>query len=640
MRFTNGVKPFSTFATSLALSVALCLSLHAQHKTADLVLHNGKILTVDNSFSTGQAVAISGNQITAVGSNEDIMKLAGPATQVIDLKGRTVIPGLIDTHRHIYERENYDGKLTPEQQRYYPVDWRGVTSTQDVLNQIKATMDKYHFKPGEWIYFNNRLSFMGSGGGAADQSKILFNDLTRSELDKVTPNNPIAMSEGIPDQNGLLVNGKALDMLMAKHGPFLKKYGKLWVDSSGRPDGHLEPPATRLVLELVPEPEPQVVGPEYKMMLDELGAMGITTVSTQLTDGRVKAYQWLESQGQMTIRMAYGKATDFGTFDDLKTRTKQLAKLIGTGTDKMWVNSVAPSNVDGSGSRSCMSKKRETTYGAVDNYWPMGQCHMDPEYSGANGKTQRISANYYREWVIEGGLNGLRFANTHVAGERTASLLLGLAQQLEKQAGPNALRGFAMDHCTFVNPRDFKEAARLGITFSCAPKYIMDNAPQAAKAYGDEVANTWVVPVKSLVDAGVKVVFEADNDKYVWGELELLQTRKDKNGKVWGAQERLDRTTVLKMATRWAADYVLKGNQLGSIEPGKLADLVVLDQDYMTVPADQFHTMQPQLTIFDGKIVFAHPQFAQENNLTTKGAVVATYTDLLARRARSGGGGE
>ncbi len=287
-----------------------------------------------------------------------------------------------------------------------------------------------------------------------------------------------------------------------------------------------------------------------------------------------------------------------------------------------------------------MSKQRETSYGAIDNWWPMGQCHMDAEYSGAKGKTQRISANYYREWVLEGGANGLRFANTHVAGERTVSLLLGLAEQVRQKAGPNAIRGFAMDHCTFVNPRDLKEAARLGITFSCAPKYIMDNAPQASRAYGDEVANTWVVPLKSLLDAGVKVVFEADNDKYVWGELELLQTRKDKNGKVWGPQERIDRTSVLKMATRWAADYVLKGNQLGSIEPGKLADLVVLDQDYMTIPAEQFHTMQPQLTIFDGQIVFLHPQFAQEYNLSLKGPVAATYRDLEARRARSAGSGE
>jgi cytosine/adenosine deaminase-related metal-dependent hydrolase len=90
------------------------------------------------------------------------------------------------------------------------------------------------------------------------------------------------------------------------------------------------------------------------------------------------------------------------------------------------------------------------------------------------------------------------------------------------------------------------------------------------------------------------------------------------------------------MATRWAADYVLRGDKLGSIEPGKWADLVVLDQDYMTIPVEQFHTIQPQLTVFDGKIVFVHPQFSQAYNLRPTGTVISTYKDLVARRAAGG----
>jgi predicted amidohydrolase YtcJ len=632
------VKRFST-AAILALMICWvsdCSSLAAQQSgPADLVLHNGKILTVDSNFATAQAVAITGNKISAVGQNQDVMKLAGPKTTVIDLKGRTVVPGLIDTHRHIYTT-NYDGKLTPEQLRRFPLDWRGVKTKDDLLVQIRGTMDKYKFKPGEWVYFvSNGLSAMGAGGSSSgSQLQLLFDGLSRQDLDTVTPNNPVTLSEGIPDQNGLFVNSKGLDEIMAKQGDFIKKYGRLWIDSSGRPDGHLEPPATRIVLAAVPEPEPSVAGPEYKKMIDELDAMGLTTVSTQLTDDRIAAYQWLESQGQMTIRMAYGKATDFGTALITKSQLTQLAKLQGTGTDKVWMISAAPSNVDGSGSRSCMGMQRQTTYGAIDGWWPMGQCHMDSEYHGAKGAP--TSGNYYRDWVLQSSASGLRFANTHVAGERTVSLLLGLAEQAQKQSGPQATKGMAFDHCTFVNPRDFKQAARLGITFSCAPKYIADNAAAAEKAYGDTVANTFVVPVKSMLDAGIKVVFEADDANYLWGGFEMLQTRKDRNGKVWGPQERVDRTTVLKMATRWAADYVLKGDQLGSIEPGKMADLVVLDQDYMTIPAEQFHAIEPQLTVFDGKIVFVHPQFSQEYNLKPAGAVISTYKDLVARRAAGG----
>src|ERR1051325_7856368 len=301
--------------------------------TADLVLQNGKILTVDSSFSIAQAVAISGNQISAVGQNQDIMKLAGPNTQVIDLKGRTVIPGLIDTHRHIYTT-NYDGKLTPEQLQRFPIDWRGVKTKDDVLVQIKGTMDKYKFKPGEWVYFNSSgISGMGAGGtNQGSQLQILLDGLSRTDLDTVSPNNPITLSEGIPDQNGLFVNTKGLDYIMSKQGDFVKKYGRLWLDSTGKPDGHLEPPATRIVLAAVPEPAPKDAGPEYKKMIDELDAMGLTTVSTQLTDDRIEAYQWLEQQGMMTIRMAYGKATDFGTAPISKAQLSGLAKQQGSGT--------------------------------------------------------------------------------------------------------------------------------------------------------------------------------------------------------------------------------------------------------------------------------------------------------------------
>jgi predicted amidohydrolase YtcJ len=119
-----------------------------------------------------------------------------------------------------------------------------------------------------------------------------------------------------------------------------------------------------------------------------------------------------------------------------------------------------------------------------------------------------------------------------------------------------------------------------------------------------------------------------------------MMTRKDSKGKVWGPQERVDRITALKTGTIWAAEYILKGNQLGSLETGKLADLVVLDRDYMAIPVEQIHEIQPQVTVFDGKIVFVHSQFAQEYNLRPAGAVVSTYEALMARRPDAAGGGD
>jgi predicted amidohydrolase YtcJ len=277
----------------------------------------------------------------------------------------------------------------------------------------------------------------------------------------------------------------------------------------------------------------------------------------------------------------------------------------------------------------------------VDAYWPMGACNVDPEYRGAAGKSVRVPGNYFREWMVASGVNGVRFANTHVAGERAVKIILDLAERVVQQAGPNAVKNWAMDHCTYVNPADLKQAARLGITFSCAPKYIIDSAQATAAAYGEHVANNWMVPVKSMLNNGIKVAFESDRDISVWEEIELLITRKDaKTGKVWGPHERIDRVAALRTATIEAADYILRRDQLGSLEAGKLADFLVLDKEYMTIPEEQIGDIQPQVTIFDGRIVFVHSDFAREYNLRPSGALVSTYKDVLARRpARVAGGG-
>jgi predicted amidohydrolase YtcJ len=169
---------------------------------------------------------------------------------------------------------------------------------------------------------------------------------------------------------------------------------------------------------------------------------------------------------------------------------------------------------------------------------------------------------------------------------------------------------------------------------SCYVLRSVNSSAVIARAYGDQVANTFPSPLNSMVKAGVRVVLESDSDSYLWTDLQAAVTRKDAKGKVWGPQDRVDRPTALRMFTSWAGDYLLRGDQIGSLEKGKLADIIVLDKDYMTVPEDEIATIQPQLTIFDGKIAFVHPNFSNEYNLKPAGAVIATYQDLIKARAQ------
>ena len=633
----SSLKTFSPTTKMICLVAIAALwlagyGLLGQGQTADTVLRNGKILTVDNNFSTAEAVAITGNKITAVGSEADVMKMAGPNTKVIDLKGRTVIPGLIDTHAHIhnYAEGAYGADAGPEKLAHYPVDWRGVTNKDDVLNQVKLVMDKYHFKPGEWIYLENQLSFIGAGTPAL--AKILYDDINQFELDKVTPNNPAIMSMGIPDFNGFLVNKKGWDIIWKAHSDYLKKYGRYWIGSNGLPDGHIEPPGSRLLFDYLPEPKPEDMAPLYKKYNEEWNAAGMTTVSTRLPKYSEETYKLLKSRGELTLRMGYGVEWVFGSgaVSDPNKDLKKYASMVGTGDDSVWVTSVAPTEVDGATTRACTNQKRGEAYGAIDSYWPMGQCQTDTEFKGAAGHAAPISGSYFREWILDSGRDGVRFANTHVAGDRSVANILDMMATIQKQHGTTATKGWAMDHCFMVNPSDLPQASKLQVTFSCAPKYV-ESAPGVAKSYGEQVANTYIDPIKSMLDNHVHVVYESDRDAYPWHDIGLLLTRKDRQGKVWGPQEKVDRTDALRMVTRWAAEYVQKPDKIGSIEVGKLADLAVLDKDYMTIPPDDVQNIHPQMTMLDGKIIYLHPDFAKEYNL--KAPVVATYDELFARRA-------
>jgi hypothetical protein len=346
----------------------------------------------------------------------------------------------------------------------------------------------------------------------------------------------------------------------------------------------------------------------------------------------IDAYKLLEKQGTQPVRLGYGLGWDFFGSVEAMDELKQFANQVGAGSDMNWISSVAPSSVDGASTRACTNMKRDKEFGPIDQWFPVGQCHTDSEYRGGSNRPANITGNYFQEWIMAMPKYNLRLANDHVAGDRSVANLLGMIEKLQAQYGKDATKNWGLDHCTLVDPKDFARAARLGVMFSCAPKYIQDVAPTAAVSYGMQVANTFVVPVNSLIKAGAKVVYEADQDTYVWHDLEVFLTRKDENGKVWGPQEKLDKTTTLKTVTRWAAEYVLKPDKLGSIESGKLADIVVLDRDYMTIPDEQVHEVRSLLTVMNGKPIFVDTGFSAEYNYKPAGAVISTFKDLKAGR--------
>ena len=620
-------------------AIGVSMGLGFAQQTADTILYNGKVVTVDAKFSVAEAVAVRAGHIAAVGKNADILKLAGPGTLKIDLKGRTLVPGLVDTHRHLESPGGYGKDLTSVQRQEYALNFRAVKTKDDVIKQIKDTIAAFKFKPGEWIYFPTNPR--------GDQARLLFDVLNRWELDKAAPDNPIALTVGMPIHNGLLVNSKAIDLLWAKYGDFIEKYGRYWIDASGKPDGHLEAPAVRIVVEdFLPSPAPEVMGPLYRKVLEEESALGLTTISGSLHASTVEAYKWLDARGEMPLRYAYGVQSTFG-IPGADIRQYKM----GSGTDTIWISSMSSRAVDGAGARMCITLKRDSAavasaqgenasimgLSAIAEWYPRGQCNLDIEYNGAT-RGARVKANYWLEWYNEVARDGLRSANTHVSGNDSHSRLISELERIDK-ARPGSVKGWAMDHCSLIDPKDIPRAAKLGLMWSCNPRTEGDGRDDLAKAFGDKTVETYVSPIKSMLDAGINVSLEGEGSETHWGGIETLITRKDAKGKIWAPGQRVDRATALRIATQNGANYVLKGDKLGSIEPGKFADLVVIDRDYLTIPEDDISEIRSLMTMLGGKFIFLRTDFATEHNLKPAGAVISTLEELQKRRPAGGGGG-
>jgi len=168
---------------------------------------------------------------------------------------------------------------------------------------------------------------------------------------------------------------------------------------------------------------------------------------------------------------------------------------------------------------------------------------------------------------------------------------------------------FALDHGPMISQEAIRQAAELGVMWSLQPSILYRYSGIIGQVWGEEIAQRWALPTKSLIDAGVKVAYGADRRDYQKNpmfNLEVLVTRKNKDGRVYGEREKIDRATTLLMMTRWGADYVLRENQLGSLEVGKLADLAVLDQNPLdpNLQDEDLSEIKVVATIIGGEVIY------------------------------------
>ena len=543
----------------IALVAMLGVALYAQQPPPDLILTNGKIITVDERFSIAQAVAIRGDRIVATGTNQEIGQLAGANTRRIDLKGKTVIPGLIDNHMHLLRAA---ATWTKE------VRWDGVYSRKQAVEMLRARVKSS--APGEWIY--------NIGGWAHQQFTDDPKPFTREELDQIAPNNPVALQESYYQ---VFLNSRALAVLKieanAPDPPEFVK-GSIIRDAAGKPTGVVrgDIAGTRVVASKMPRVAPEQLEVSAKVLVGDMNRAGLTSFGVPGCDADVLAIfaKW-KTEGHLNVRVfCYGGAAA-GNPEGVDRTIQQLARMKLFQGDS-YIDDVAFG---------------ESIYSPLHD--PMFALKSSPQ-------PEQLEA--WRKIAMAIAQAGLPL-HVHAELAGTIDAFLDQVEAVNKEHPIKNLR-WALAHVNQINASQLERMKKLGMYAAVHPWAVI-NGGIMHEGFGDGASD--VPPLATIQNSGIVWGLGTDgtaaNQTLPFTTLSFAVTGKMAGGtKV--IRQTISREDALIAHTRKNAYFVFQENNLGSIQAGKLADLVVLDRDYLTVPADQIKEIRPALTMVGGRIVY------------------------------------
>jgi predicted amidohydrolase YtcJ len=522
----------------------------------DLILINGKIITVDKNFSIQQAVAIRDEKIFSVGSSSRIKGLAGPKTKVIDLKGRTVIPGLIDAHMH-FLRAGFTWR------REIRLDT--ARSVKEILNLVEKRVGQ--IRPGEWI-----ITFGGWHESQLEEKRAP----TREELDRVAPNSPVLLRILLPHPSThfAVLNSAALKAVGITRETPVPERGIIEKDGSGEPTGVLRRAAVNLALPKLPRPTFQDKLEGLKLVMRDFHAAGLTSVIEMVGGGvvdedyKVLFESWRKKE--LTIRTALNIYTT-----KLEDAQRWLHHLpMGFGDEWLKTNGLG-----------------EQLLGAVqDNIAPTFPLKQD----GLEEYQKLVTEAAKNHWSIQ----------QHTTLGTTAKAYLDIYEAVDRQYPIKDLR-WSMAHIEMISEADLQRMKRLGMGASIQSRQVI-GSELMKQAWGEAAASG--PPIKKMVEMGLPVGAGTDATVVTpyppFTTLWWMVTGKDWGGRVVRPQERLSRQEALRVHTLGSAWFSFDEKIKGSIEPGKLADLVVLSDDYLTVPEDKIRDIASVMTIVGGRIVY------------------------------------
>ena len=547
----------SSFGRAILLVLALVAAAAgpASAQAPDTVLVNGKIVTVDDRFTIAQALAIKGERILKVGTTAEVEALRGPQTRVIDLAGRTVIPGLIDNHAHWVRAAEHD-----------ELRFDGVTSRQQAL---KMLADRVHSVPaGEWIVV--------LGGWSEEQFTDEPRGFSLEELDRIAPNNPVVLQAVY---NHSYLNSVALIAAKIDAGTPDPQGGRIEKDAGGKPTGLVRGAGgVAFVAARVPLQNQEAWLANTRKLVSYLNSMGVTAWLDAGGRGmgakHYEPYRYLADRGELTIRLFW-------------TTIRQPA---------------TPAQVD-----AVLGEIRDLKPFQGNDYFDnvgWGESVFAPvttQLLRVETNTRAEDLAQMRRLLLALAERGI-YVNSHVEMSTAIDAFLNEYESINKERPIKGLH-WSFSHLDQVSEAQLERMKKLGMTAQIHSRPLIQGALMH-KVHGDKAWD--MPPFRRIQDSGIHWGLGSDATAVTTSNpfytLSFAVTGRMIGGRAVNRQT-ITREEALIAHTRSNAIFLFQEGNLGSLAPGKYADLLVLDRDYLTVPDSEIKDIRPLVTMVGGKLV-------------------------------------
>ncbi len=549
-------------------------------RAPDLVLAHGKILTVDPHDAVGQAIAIRDGKVLTVGTDAAVLALVGPRTTIIDLHGRTATPGLIDTHAHIA-----DGGVA----EVMGLDLSDAKSVTEVVQRVRAEASRH--KPGEWIQ-----------GRGWDEGKLAEHRyVLAADLDVAAPDNPVWLEHttghyGVANTNALRLGKVSADTADPPAGTIDR-------DRAGAPTGVLKENAQKLVTALIPAPTPGQWREGIRRMIETLHREGMTAFKDpDDTQPMWDAYRALLDAGELTAHVCV--LWDAGASVESAQQALKIIQALPR----------PPQSLGDGRLMSCGAKIFMDGSGAARTAWSYEEWRKNrTEIDHGNYGYPAEDPAVYRQMVRLLHREGVH-VGTHAIGARAIDWVVDTYAEVLREKPTRGLR-HSIIHANFPTEHAIGVMAMLQQRYDAGypemqPPFLWWIGDNYAVNLSPEQAQR-LEPLKTLLSRGVQ--WTGGSDFYVtpvaaryglWAAMERETLLGVYGAHPFGTAEAVDAHAALRAYTAEAARQLFLEDKIGSLEPGKEADIAVWDRNFYDMPPAEIKQAKCEMTLFHGKLVY------------------------------------